>query len=205
MPGSIRKFPWVVVVIVVSGLLAFLWMHGRQHPLPEKDVAELALVDGRLCVKGGRSPFTGRMIEHYAGGGLRSRSSVSNGLLEGLSTGWHANGQKQVEENFSGGVSHGLRVKWHVSGVKQSECTIQRGEIEGVFRRWDTNGVLAEVISMKHGKPDGLCVALFPSGSVKTEARMAAGQVVTQQFWKDGERACMQVASNEAFKKGMSP
>ena len=34
----------------------------------------------------------GNMVEYYAPGRLQSRSVVSNGLLHGLSEGWHTNG-----------------------------------------------------------------------------------------------------------------
>src|SRR6266511_3157124 len=65
----------------------------------------LALVAGRLCLSGQTNAFTGLMVEHGADGSLRSRSSVVNGLLHGLSQGWYTNGQLQVTEQFKEGVS----------------------------------------------------------------------------------------------------
>lgn len=184
--GSIRRTILAAIVggLLVGAILLALRPGGRPAPA-EVDRAELTLIDGRLHGKGESVPFTGFMIERYPDGLLQSRTSVSNGLLEGLSEGWYTNGQRQVLEHFQAGVSHGQRVKWYANGVKLSEANIVQGKIEGVFRRWHDNGVLAEEIPMKAGQPDGLSRAYYSNGRLKAEARLRAGQVLEQKFWED--------------------
>jgi len=162
-----------------------VWLHFRPAPrpvaptLPELTRQELVLTNGLNFRRGDTNPFTGFLTEHYASGGLRSRSAISNGLLHGLSQGWRTNGQLQVEEHFATGVSHGLRTRWFADGTKESEATIERGVIVGMFRKWHTNGVLAQEIMMSNGVPHGLSRAFTPDGALRTEARLSNGVVVT--------------------------
>ena len=118
---------------------------------------------------------------------LQSRSVVSNGVLHGLSEGWHTNGVRQVAEYFVSGVSEGVRVKWYPDGAKLSEAAIAGGKLNGTFRRWHENGRLAEQIELRADQPHGESVAYHPSGFLKTRLRMDRGQLVTTESFKDGE------------------
>ena len=155
--------------------------------LPERARSELQLRDERLFE--GDRPFTGIVIERYSDGVLKSRSTVSNGLLEGLSEGWHTNGVLQVSEHFVHGVSDGLRTKFYPDGKKLSEASILNGEIDGIYNRWYENGQLAERVHLSHGVADGESLAFHPDGSLKARVRLDHGQVVEQHFWEPGEMA----------------
>jgi len=156
--------------------------------LPEVSRTNLVLVDGRLRRTGEDTPFHGFMLEHHADGTLRSRSAISNGVLNGLSQGWFTNQQIQVSEHFKDGTSHGTRTKWYINGATQSVAAIVEGQFHGTFRRWHENGTLAEQVGFVHGAPDGVSLAYFPSGSLKARVLMNDGKTVEQQFWKDGEK-----------------
>lgn len=187
-----RSF-WLAGLLVlglgVAGLI-FLAPKFRKSAPPPREVSLQALVNkaGRVYLQGTTDPFTGVIVEHWANGGSKSRSTVSNGWLEGASEGWHTNGQRQVQERFHIGVSQGLRTKWFANGQKESEGMIVEGKHHGLFRRWNPDGSLAEEIEMNHGNPNGLSRAFYPSGFVKAEARLREGQVVERKFWKDGEQ-----------------
>lgn len=165
----------------------------------------LVLVAGRLCLSGESNAFTGLMLEHSADGALRSRSSVSNGLLHGISEGWHTNGQLQVTENFKEGVSHGLRTKWHPNGTRLSEAVIVDGKLHGPFRRWSESGAPAERAEFVSGQPNGIAVAYFASGFLKTRAKMKDGKVLEQTSWKDGEHRETMTGVTTATLSAKSP
>ena len=182
---------WLGLVVLVCGLGLGLavWRPGRaEAELPSELASNLTLRDGRLQAPGAGGPFDGWMLERYPDSGLKSRSRVVGGRLEGVSEGWHTNGVRQVEEHFEGGVSEGLVRKWHGNGVKLSEGTARAGKFEGVFRRWHPNGVLAEEVNLVAGEPEGVARSWFPSGSLKAEVTLKSGQVLTQKFWQDGEQ-----------------
>ncbi len=143
---------------------------------------------GQWCPKGQTNPFTGVLLDTYADGVLKSRSTVTNGRLEGISLGYYTNGQMQVEEHYTAGTSDGLRTKWHLNGQKLSEVNVVKGKLQGVFRRWDEQGALTEEMPLRDGQGEGLARAYYSSGFIKAEAQLKAGKVVDQHSWKDGER-----------------
>lgn len=191
-----RKVALAGMVCVAAGAWLCLVRPGRSTP-PEVARSFLVLVDGRLRLKGQTNAFTGVMVERFGNGSCKSRSSVSNGLVHGLSEGWHPNGQRQVAEHFTNGVAHGLRTKWYEDGQLLSQTTIAGGKLNGVYRRWWPEGRLAEVLEMKDGEPDGLSRAFYPSGFLKAEARLRQGEIIESKFWPDGrQESGIQTARN---------
>ena len=190
--GGNRLLLGALALALGAGLVTFVVF--RNHP-NSSDLSgqtthrtNLVLQAGRWQIRGQTNAFTGLLLDTYDEGNRKSLSAVSNGLLQGLSRGWHTNGQQQVEEHFVAGISHGLRTKWHSNGQKLSEVNIVEGKLHGTFRRWDEQGFLTEEIEMKDGQPDGMSRAFYPSGSLKIEARLQQGQVIETHQWQDGEK-----------------
>jgi antitoxin component YwqK of YwqJK toxin-antitoxin module len=187
--GRRRLVLTVALVSVVAGVIFLAHRHGSRltAPLPEVHRKNLELRAGRWYEPGQTNGFTGVLLDTYDDEALRSRSTVSNGALHGLSQGWHTNGQQQVEEHFQAGTSHGVRTKWYEDGTKLSEAMIVDGKLHGTFRRWHPNGSLAEEVVMKQGEPEGISRAYYPSGFLKAEAHLLGGRVLERQSWRDGE------------------
>jgi antitoxin component YwqK of YwqJK toxin-antitoxin module len=182
--GSVAPGVWLIA-LVLAGIAAWAFVHlrsavvtNRTVDLPEVARRELLFTNGLSFRRGDTNPFTGLMVEHYATGSLRSKTFLTNGLLNGTSRGWHTNGQLQVEEFFVNGVSHGTRTRWRIDGTRESEATIEHGVIVGVFRRWHTNGTLAQEITMSNGVPHGVSRAWAPDGTLQKEVELTAGVVV---------------------------
>ena len=196
----------LISMIAVAAAVVGLWRD--QNPSPSVGSAltppvellrtELVLTDGRLCPVGTSNAFTGVMVERYPDGGLRSRSAVANGLLNGLSEGWFTNKQLQVSEHFTNGVSHGLRVKWHANGLKAAEAQIVDGKLHGRFVSWHESGTKAAEVEFHQGQPDGISSAYFPSGALKSQVTMRDGAVIDRKDWKDGELARVDPAQSPA-------
>ena len=170
---------------MAAGLQVFL---PRRLPPIEVDRSELMLRGDQLCRRGEAQPFSGAMVERSRNGSLQSRSQIVQGVLHGVSEGWHTNGQLQVREYFDRGVSQGRRTKWHPNGSKLSEVMIVSGKLEGVFLRWHENGALAERVRMRQGQPDGTAESFHPSGFLKARATLRDGRLLSQEDWPDGER-----------------
>jgi len=181
--------------LLLVGVAASLWRGFQSWRIPVSTASavtapagELAMQGGRLVRTGETVPFTGWMEERHAGAGLKSRTWIGDGRLEGVSEGWFTNGVIQVREYFVGGISEGPVTRWHGNGAKQSEGTARAGKLEGPFRRWHDNGVLAEELFLRGGQPQGLSRAWFPSGYLKAEVTLNDGKIIARRFWKDGER-----------------
>jgi len=189
------KVPWTKILLVLclaAAVAQWLWQVVWPTPVAALQpqtipLARMEVRDQRLYRAASAKPFTGVVVEHYPNRVLKSRAQVFDGKLDGLSEGWHTNGILQVEEHFQKGVSNGRRVKWHANGAKASECEVIDGKLNGVFRRWNEDATLAEEIEMRDGEPHGISSAYYPSGFVKTRARLEKGAVIEQKSWKDGE------------------
>ena len=184
-----RTFVWLLAVVVLGGVI-FLAVRHRPNPvvpLTEMHRTNLVMQAGRWFAPGQTNGFTGILTDTYEDGAVKSRSAVSNGLLHGLSQGWHTNGQQQVEENYSAGTSDGLRIKWHPNGEKLSEVMVVTGQLQGTFRSWHENGMPAEEVELKDGQSEGVSRAWYPSGFLKSKVSLREGKVIEQKFWKDGE------------------
>lgn len=197
-PFALQRWIRAATLLTLIAVVIAVWLVRRPASglrpavaaaAPEVSRTNLVFQDKRLHLAGQTAPFNGWMLEHHPDGILRSRSSVSNGLLHGVSQGWHTNGQLQVEEHFCEGISHGLRTKWYPSGAKLSEAAIANGKLNGSFLRWHENGVPSEQIEFVNDQPEGVSLAWFPSGSPKARVLTQSGKPVDRQFWKDGERA----------------
>ena len=198
MPTSPQRvaYRWVacVALSVTAALLGLWWVRSR-HQLPSAPAAalvELARTNLELRPSGWfrtgqTNPFTGILLDYYRGGQLMSRSVVSNGLLNGMSEGWHTNGQLQVRETYRANLSDGIRTRWYANGNKLSEAAVVHGQMTGIYRRWYEDGKLAEEIPMQNGKIEGEGRAYYPSGSLKATVKYEAGKAVQQKVWQDGE------------------
>ncbi len=184
------KKPALIMLALVlgTGLLLTLSRPHKTSP-PEVPQSQLVLREGSWYRQGEDIPFTGVLVETYETGERKSRSEIAEGRLAGLSESWYTNGQPQRVEHFHAGVSHGLRTKWHPNGRKLSEVQIVQGQLQGTFRRWYEDGNLHEEIQLEDGKPEGVSRAYYPSGFLRAEARLNHGELISQEFWKDGEQS----------------
>lgn len=199
--GTVSRRPavgWVLTFLVVLGatLGGWIWWKGRPAPV-EALPTDVVRLDGRLFLRAATNQtFTGVLVDRHPDGSPKSRSRVVDGLLDGLSEGWHTNGVLQVRERFVAGVADGPVTRWHPGGNRLSEGTARAGKLEGRFRKWHENGVPAEEVFLRAGEPDGVARAWYPSGFPKAEVTVRDGQVVRQEFWNDGERQAGLVAAS---------
>ena len=164
---------WVVVRALLLAALGLVfvvaYLDSRRRvptaqPVVEVDRKELVLQGGHLVRNGESNAFTGLMVEFYPDGTLQSRSVVSNGVLHGLSEGWHTNGILAVQETFVLGRSEGVRTKWDSASNRIAESSIHDAKIHGFHREWHTNGQLALEAAMSEGLPHGRVQKWSPAG-----------------------------------------
>ena len=173
---------WLLVsgFLVAAILILVLKPWPRElEPTEQVSRKQLVLQQGRLMKTSQTNAFTGLMVELYPDGALQSRSAVSNGLLHGVSEGWHTNGVLAVRETFREGRSHGLRTKWNIESRRISEVDIREGRIDGFHREWYTNGQLAVEVAMASGLPSGQSRRWSPDGWLVGQWSLSNGVVVT--------------------------
>src|SRR5262245_41786463 len=121
--GEQRVRPAVWAVAIAAVIIMFAVIDRTPQPFAESKPVPLEVERSLLTLQNSRlyhgvRPFTGLVIEKHSDGTLRSRSAILNGLLNGVSEGWHTNGVLQIREHFVNGVSHGPRVRWNDEGQR---------------------------------------------------------------------------------------
>lgn len=179
----------IIGILLIAGVVAaaLFWPHRDSMNGGERTRAQLDLRGGILYVHGGDEPFTGTLVEDYSKDSRKLAISIRNGRVDGLSRGWHENGQKEVEETFVNGVSHGVRTRWHENGAKKSEALIADGKLSGQYIEWHDNGQKAAEVTMVDGKPHGLAEAWHPSGKLKSRVQLDHGVPGEKEFFPDSE------------------
>ena len=178
---SVRGVRWILVLgFVVAIILTVILKPWQRELVPAEQVSrnQLVLQQGRLMKTSQTNTFTGLMVEFYPDGTLQSRSVVSNGLLHGVSEGWHTNGGLAITEGFLEGRSNGTRTKWDAASNRIAETDIRAGEIEGLHREWHTNGKPSMEVTMARGKAHGVARKWSLGGELAGQWVMSNGVVI---------------------------
>jgi antitoxin component YwqK of YwqJK toxin-antitoxin module len=176
--GRARWF--LVSGFLAAAVLTVILKPWQRELVPAEQVSrnQLVLQQGRLMKTSQTNAFTGLMVEFYPDGTLQSRSAVSNGLLHGVSEGWHTNGVLAITEVFVSGKSHGTRTKWDAASNRIAETDIREGEIEGLHREWHTNGKPSLEVTMARGKAQGVARKWSLEGELAGQWVMSNGVVI---------------------------
>jgi len=98
-----------------------------------------------------------------------------DGKLNGLSTWWYENGQKQNEDHYKDGKLNGLSTWWYENGQKELENHYKDGKLNGLCILWHENGQKELENHYKDGKTNGLSTCWYENGQIEGEG-----------FFKDG-------------------
>jgi len=131
--------------------------------------------NGLLLVRG--EPFTGILIEHFAEGGLKSRTCFAGGRQDGLSESWHANGRTNEVRQYRNGRKEGDNKGWWPNGKPRFEFHFRDGVYDGTCQEWYENGQLYRLNHFVAGEEVGAQRLWYDDG------RVLANYVV-----KDGRR-----------------
>ena len=125
-----------------------------------------------------QTPYTGWVKSMYGNGKIRSSSlyQYKDGKLDGLSTGWWKNGQKEFERNYKDGKMVGLWTLWYWNGQKESERNYKDGNLHGLSTLWWKNGQKKREVNWKDGERDGLQTKWYENG-----------QKWSEELYKDGK------------------
>ncbi len=77
-----------------------------------------------------------KSVDRHLAGELKSRSTLGDGLFEGVSAGGYAYRVREIREGFRSGISDGGRTQWSPIGLIKSEATIKKGKSTGVYSEW---------------------------------------------------------------------
>jgi len=126
--------------------------------------------------------YTGAIVAFHdsAKTKLARVESYAQGIPEGKSTWWHANGQKQFEADYVQGEPDGLATWWRSDGSPEHEAFWQDGTLARATT-WDTDG-------QENGKVlsgNGTLVFLHPDGTKRQETIYTDGKLTDEHWWDE--------------------
>lgn len=156
--------------------------------------------DGLMYYMDLNIPYSGKCIDYYKNGEIRTVSIYSNGKENGLRESFYENKIKQSEELYTNGVKNGAFQTWNDqgkikskgqylqnipegkwetffdNGQKQSEKNYSAGKLNGNSKSWFENGKPETEKNYKEGKLEGLCLEYYPNGQKRIEKSYILGQ-----------------------------
>ena len=137
------------------------------------------------------TPYTGKVIgSRDPSGKPWELFNYKDGKLDGLSTGWYENGQKEYEINYKDGKVDGLATGWYENGQKKYENNWKDGDRDGLSTSWYENGQKELEHNYKDGEKDGLSTSWYENGQKEYENN-----------WKDGKRDELSTSWHENGQK----
>ena len=85
-------------------------------------------------------------------GKVRTQRHYKNGKLHGSWTGWHENGQKQIEFSWAHGVPVGRSISWHENGKISETGNYQSGKMHGEWITYQFDGTEKDRLSYNLGE-----------------------------------------------------
>lgn len=98
-----------------------------------------------------------------------------NGLPDGVTRHWHANGQLATEIPLTGGIVNGTVRQWNESGGLLGSFEMIAGT--GVYRIWYGNGQLMNEMPSSNGRITG-----------RERTFLEDGTLVKEQYWLDNKK-----------------
>ena len=119
------------------------------------------------------TPYTG--WSKYVEDGRTTVSQIKDGKPEGLSAGWHENGQKASEGNRKDGKVDGPWTEWYKNGQKKWEGNHKDGRLISALA-WKPNGEKCPMTNLKNG--NGIVVWYNDNGTEKGRLTYKDGELV---------------------------
>lgn len=153
-----KKLPSLLFAIFISTLT-----------FGQTNINDLERTDGVWSKKGENTPFDGEFVEYYSSGKLKSKGTFKNGIVNGLRTMYHENGNKQVERNYLLGKPNGKNAEYFEDGKTKQEGQFKLGKEDGVWMFYFDNGNKKALVTFLDGIQDGDFFEYTSDGKLKAQ------------------------------------
>jgi histidinol-phosphate/aromatic aminotransferase/cobyric acid decarboxylase-like protein len=99
------------------------------------------------------TPKDGWFRRYWSNGNLRYEWEYKDGKrADGVSKGWHENGQLSQQRTYKYGKQDGLWTWWYLNGQKEHEGIFKNGKVDGIWIFWNEKGQKEFEFTYKDGK-----------------------------------------------------
>lgn len=130
----------------------------------------IQIIEGKAYKDG--QLFTGEDVSYFEGSTqVKETTQFVNGLEDGISKLYHANGQLKAKRFWKDGKKTSLWVNWDESGKKIAEASYLENQKHGDWNIWNANGQKLFEMHYEHGKKVGVWRQWDDSGKLIMEKK----------------------------------
>ena len=196
----------IIILILISGCSP------KEVDISDLKFGESPLVADSIFIKDQQTTlvfykgekFSGRSIEKYGNGQIKSKLEFKNGLSDGTQEAFYLKGNQRFLCNCkSGHLIKEFKQYFENGNIKRTGRYNNDGLFEGIITVYFEDGNIHQSVSMKNGKLDGLFIENFPSGKVSRKMNYIQGVAEgdAEVFNEDGSSKGKFVVSNGIIKE----
>lgn len=131
----------------------------------------------------------GEWATYHENGTLKEVSQYKDNLLNGLSKGWHENGNPWFEYTLQMGKTEGKAITYFYNGLIRTEQQYKNDVKDGEEIEYTYQGILFAKANYREGKKQGLTTLYHPGGKVREQLNYTDGleDGQYQSFYLDGQ------------------
>ncbi len=113
------------------------------------------------------SKYSGKFIDYYLNGKLKSEGRYKNGKLDGVRLNYYQSGNLSHSYNYLFGNLHGLEKGYYENGSLERLIENKHGAASGRWELYFPNGNIKQRSVFKNGLIDGKSTSYYSSGEIK--------------------------------------
>lgn len=153
------------------------------QPVPQE---KLVVKNGLFYLKGQDQPFTGRSIQRFSNGKVRTESRFLKGKRHGKFRSWYSTGRKRFVNRFKNGKRDGACIGWYENGQIKLSTNFKKGKARGMWIKYHWNGKKAEEETYAQDLRQGDRIQWYSSGEKKYQSSFRNGTLHgTMTSWYD--------------------
>jgi len=154
------------------------------------NIKDLKRINGLWTKKGEKTAYTGKIIEYFKNGKVKSTGEFKNGLIHGLRTVYYENGNKDFERNYINGIENGASIEYYPNGQVRQEVYFKNGREDGIGKLFYENGQVQAILTHSNGVQHGDYFEYTPDGKLIAQYYFVYGTAsYSPEFMELGRQA----------------
>lgn len=151
--------------------------------LAQVSMDKLIRKNGLTYEQDASNPFTGKAIEYFSNGAIKTILAYKNGIPDGEIKSWYSKDIKQAEGYFENGQRTGTWRLYYENGSLKKQSTYQNNLENGEEIFWSEKGKIQKKGNYINGKLNGKHEWFYDNGQKKQEGYFVNGK--EDSTWRD--------------------
>jgi len=123
--------------------------------------------------------YSGFVESYFKDGSIKQRFGVLDGLKQGESVDWFADGHPKFSSHYYQGKLHGEKIIWYSDSNHHvaSQLNYHMGKLNGLQKKWYSTGEIFKLLNLKMGEEYGMQQAFRKNGVLYANYEAREGRV----------------------------